>query len=330
MSVRFLTLVRRVDKKRAGPTKGGRPEPLTVGSVCLLYAQADHANDDGWSFTGQERLGLETGMSARHVRRCLDELYEAGVLDWSRASRTAPNVYRLLEEGLAGKPTIPPSGSRVDQLPSGHPRPVDQLPSGPPRPVDQLPSGPPRPVDQLPSGPPRPVRPDTGAPPSGPPRPDKHQEASEEAREGDAAPAWNAARPGTMPDERAIRLDDPLPAELRAAAELLGLHDVDSAWLKFCAKHDGRIIAVTATWRGWCVSWRTNERSRRQGGAVPAAPPESPADRSVRLQREREARRAKDLEDDRYAREARGPLPGELTGALEHPLPTPRAVGGAR
>ena len=73
-------------------------------------------------------------------------------------------------------------------------------------------------------------------------------------------------------------MDDVLPAELRAAAEMIGVRDVDSAWLKFCGKYDGQIKRVASEWQSFAASWRANEQSTaargRRGGVKvqPAAP----------------------------------------------------------
>jgi hypothetical protein len=74
---------------------------------------------------------------------------------------------------------------------------------------------------------------------------------------------------------------DELPPDLRAAAEMIGVRDVDSAWLKFCGKYDGHIKRVASEWQSFAASWRANEQSAaargRRGGVKvqPAGPSRS-------------------------------------------------------
>lgn len=171
MSVRFLALVRNIDKARAG---------LSLASTCVLWALADHADAQGLSYAGQDRLGRETCMGARHVRRCLVELLRLGLLEWSRASRTEPNRYRLRAEALAS-------------LPMASSGPGEPVASGPGEPVDERTPRAAR-SDEA-TGSPEPVRPDNCDTSTGSPEPDKrHRSVSRSVRERETPPPRASAR----------------------------------------------------------------------------------------------------------------------------------------
>ncbi|MGH7189176.1 MAG: hypothetical protein ACREF0_08380, partial [Acetobacteraceae bacterium] len=63
---------------------------------------------------------------------------------------------------------------------------------------------------------------------------------------------------------RAVSPSDPLPPDLRAAAELIGLRglDIDDAWLAFAGRYTGQIIPVEGWWQTWCARERKYDRSR--------------------------------------------------------------------
>jgi hypothetical protein len=79
-----------------------------------------------------------------------------------------------------------------------------------------------------------------------------------------------------LPSERAVRATDPLPDELRAAAEMIGVVDVATCWLKFCGKHADRIIHVSGEWQSYCASWRANEQRERASGVRRIVPDKQP------------------------------------------------------
>jgi len=54
---------------------------ITGAARGVLWAIAFHARRDGtWSFPSQARIAVESGVSERHVRRCLIDLEEAGYI----------------------------------------------------------------------------------------------------------------------------------------------------------------------------------------------------------------------------------------------------------
>jgi len=59
-------------------------------AVLLMYAW-----QEGSCFPGQERMAKDLGTSQRHLRRFLQELKDAGYVDWRRTQTT--NQYRLLD-----------------------------------------------------------------------------------------------------------------------------------------------------------------------------------------------------------------------------------------
>ena len=69
--------------------------------------------------------------------------------------------------------------------------------------------------------------------------------------------------PPSLPAERVVRLGDALPRELRAAAEIIGVHDIDRAWLKFLGNHADQIVHVSGRWQSFCASWSANEAKSR-------------------------------------------------------------------
>ena len=65
--------------------------------------------------------------------------------------------------------------------------------------------------------------------------------------------------------EHRVSLRDPLPDELRVAAQNIGVRDIDGAWLKFCGQYDTQTIPLNGWWQKWCA----NERKREQSGPRP-------------------------------------------------------------
>ncbi len=77
----------------------------------------------------------------------------------------------------------------------------------------------------------------------------------------------HAVLPGLSDDEqRVVRRTDALPAELREAAKMLGVRDIDTAWLKFTGHNDGQVIPVSGWWQKWCADEKKREESRAFGG----------------------------------------------------------------
>lgn len=119
---------------------------------------------------------------------------------------------------------------------------------------------------------------------------------------------------------------DPLPPELRAAAEMIGVQDIDTCWLKFAGKYDQHLLPnVAGEWQSWCASWRSNERKERESRAARGgkpnvaseAPTISPEERRRRDDEHRakeRARRIKEIVEAGYGREE-----AERTAAEEFP-----------
>lgn len=74
MSVRYVT--RAIDEKS-----------VTGNDRLVLIALADHADDDGVCFPGQEKLALRLGVSERTLNRVMSRLEEAGLIERSRRYR---------------------------------------------------------------------------------------------------------------------------------------------------------------------------------------------------------------------------------------------------
>lgn len=86
--------------------------------------------------------------------------------------------------------------------------------------------------------------------------------------------ATTAPRPG----ERFVAVDDALPDELRAAAQIVGVRDVDTAWLSFCGKRAGQWLHVAGAWQAFCATWRSIEQREAGSGTRlrPGAAPKQP------------------------------------------------------
>ena len=60
-----------------------------------------------------------------------------------------------------------------------------------------------------------------------------------------------------------IRAADPLTDDLREAARIHGVKDIDRVWLKFTGHWDGRVVAsVNGSWQKWCVQEVQNQLRR--------------------------------------------------------------------
>jgi hypothetical protein len=70
------------------------------GSLLILLALADHANDEGLCWPGLERLAKKSRMSVRQVQRCLEALREAGeIAVESQAGPHGTNQYTVVLAG---------------------------------------------------------------------------------------------------------------------------------------------------------------------------------------------------------------------------------------
>jgi hypothetical protein len=73
-----------------------------------------------------------------------------------------------------------------------------------------------------------------------------------------------------------VSLTDVPTEEHIAIAQMLGLKDAESAWVKFCGKYADQWLHVAGAWQAFCVSWRNIERTERererQRGKDSAAP----------------------------------------------------------
>ena len=82
------------------------------------------------------------------------------------------------------------------------------------------------------------------------------------------------ATPEEPPAQRTVQLDDPLPDELRHAAEMDGVRDAETTWRKFCGRYATRTCHVAGEWRVWYLRERTFQRTAasRTNGAHGLAP----------------------------------------------------------
>jgi hypothetical protein len=67
----------------------------------------------------------------------------------------------------------------------------------------------------------------------------------------------------TPPREDEVTLKMALPPELREAAAMVGVVDIDGAWLKFCGHLRGQRVDLAGRWQKWCVDERNQERRDR-------------------------------------------------------------------
>lgn len=86
------------------------------------------------------------------------------------------------------------------------------------------------------------------------------------------------ARSEPRPGERFMAIDDALSEELREAAAILGVRDVESAWLSFCGKRAGQWVNVAGAWQAFCATWRNIERREPASGTRlrPGSAPKQP------------------------------------------------------
>lgn len=86
----------------AGPTfmvtslSIAKSKTLSMGAKVLYPRLVLYAGKDGVCFPSQERLAEDIGVSARQVRRYLEELHDARLIDWERTKTTCRfTIYSL-------------------------------------------------------------------------------------------------------------------------------------------------------------------------------------------------------------------------------------------
>jgi hypothetical protein len=104
--------------------------------------------------------------------------------------------------------------------------------------------------------------------------------------------------------ERYIAPTDEPDAELLAVAQMVGVQDVEAAWLKFTGHYAGKWVHVAGAWQKWCATEGKHERTERererQRGKDSAAPlTEDGLDPNSSEACERRKRRKK-AEDDAF------------------------------
>jgi hypothetical protein len=103
---------------------------------------------------------------------------------------------------------------------------------------------------------------------------------------GSPKPEIHPARLSLVPPEAPIALTDPMPDELREAAQILGVRDPGGAWVKFTGANNGRLPStlkggLSGAWQVWCgneAQFERRERDRRPPARTmvqPAAPGQS-------------------------------------------------------
>lgn len=99
-------------------------------------------------------------------------------------------------------------------------------------------------------------------------------------------PARIAPMTHSVAATRQISKDEPITDELREAAKMRGVQDVDHAWAKFTGHNDGRIVPVAGWWQSWCadqVKFESKERSSGVGRKADVRQPINPAGRTWKV-----------------------------------------------
>ena len=93
---------------------------LSVGARLAYAVLLMYAWQEGSCFPGQERMARDMGVSARHLRRFLAELRDAGYVSWRKTMPWGTNTYVLhdVKTKLQAKPRRTPVSGRT-----GHRRP---------------------------------------------------------------------------------------------------------------------------------------------------------------------------------------------------------------
>lgn len=96
---------------------------------------------------------------------------------------------------------------------------------------------------------------------------EKEETERESTRESGTVPVVPVRVPALVSrdSERLVSPGDELPDELRAAASIVGVRDIDGAWLKFCGFCAGRTIHVAGRWQKWCADERKREQTPAPG-----------------------------------------------------------------
>lgn len=142
--------------------------------------------------------------------------------------------------------------------------------------------------------------------------PGSDSHSGSEIREGDLVGSTGEAPSHTRlrnAPERYIEPADAITDELREAAKMATVQDVDGAWLKFCGKYAGQWRHVAGAWQAFCVSWAKVERSERERARGAPEPPEAAAARKRAID---EAQAKRDAEDREHAARAVPPPPDLL------------------
>lgn len=80
-------------------------------------------------------------------------------------------------------------------------------------------------------------------------------------------------------DSRVVRRTDVLTDELRAAADMLGLKDIDLSWATFTGHFDGHPKAsVPGAWQSWAAKDVQKQKSQRASGKIKLVQQDDPAE----------------------------------------------------
>ena len=79
-------------------------------------------------------------------------------------------------------------------------------------------------------------------------------------------------------DSRVIRRTDVLTDELRAAADMLGLKDIDLSWAAFTGHFDGQPrTSVPGAWQTWAAKDVQKQKTQRASGKIKLVQQDDPA-----------------------------------------------------
>ena len=74
-----------------------RDKELSFGARLTYTLLLSYAWQEGSCFPGQERIAQNLGISRQSVSRFLQQLREAGYIDWERRGLGKTNIYRILD-----------------------------------------------------------------------------------------------------------------------------------------------------------------------------------------------------------------------------------------
>lgn len=100
-------------------------------------------------------------------------------------------------------------------------------------------------------------------------------ERESESRSGDAREVVTVTRLVTSPvtqnvtrdghtGERYVTVTDEPDDEIVAIAQMVGVQDPESAWLKFTGHYAGKWVHVAGAWQKWCATEAKHERTERE------------------------------------------------------------------